>query len=389
MTESPGATRIASLVPIDERLDRANRLTDWLPGVTPLNVSEERERFLSAAARGLVYEPVFRYRAWDPAEAAAAVKALVDLDFSAVPAALRPEYEETRDDLAMRLELIRAFAADDNNAAVNEVSKRMFWPDDPEQLVAPARRALGSDTDAIQMVRETSPAVSSDAVATAVRKALADLAISWETVVDASSAARVRVSNETRQVFVGRDARFRESDIRKILVHEIDTHVVRAENGRRLWQFALFAVGTPRSEMVEEGMALINEQSESVARPHQLRVIALHVVGIAAAAALSFSETFRTVLPYFHGDEREAFDRVLRWKRGLRRQDRPGALWKDTVYFGGLERVQRYLAAGGTMAALYLGRYDDRRMPHEVTDLLQEFGRRPRPAPILPRFVRA
>jgi hypothetical protein len=383
MTTGPA---LSALAQIDLALHRAALATNWIASVTPLNVADERQRFLGAVREGRRYEPQFEYDTPELRDAILVVDELRRLDFGSVPVTLRDEYEAARDLARLELELIQALASADDER-VSRVSRNIYWPGDAGPLVDAARLALGPPLVPIQFREDNSPPVTPRAVADAIRDAVSASELGWQTTVDRSSTARVRVSEHTREIFVSQDARFTEADIRKLIVHEIETHVMRAENGRRLWRFRLFEIGTAGSEMVEEGMALLNEQTVGVSRPHQLRLIALHVIGIDLASRSSFFDTFQAVAPYFEVDAREAFDRVLRWKRGLRRQDRPNALWKDVVYFGGVQRVSDYFRRGGDMRALYFGRYDDRRMPADIALLLDEFGRGPEVHPLMPRFL--
>jgi hypothetical protein len=380
-------TPSAGLDAIDAVFERIHRLTDWAAVFTPVNAAAERRRFLDTLRAGGRSEPAFEYREPDLRAAGEAATALAALDLSGVPAPLRPEYEHARDLFDLQLRLLDAFARRDDDR-VGLLSRQLYWEADTRPLLDAAHAALSRAEAVPGTGRDPGLPVSADVVAAAVQRSLDDYGVAWTTRIDASSAARVRVSRSDRQVVLSRDARFREVDIRKIVVHEVETHVLRAENGRRLWRFGLYGLGTPVTERMEEGMALMNERTAGVARPDQARIVALHVVGIDTAATRGFSDTFEAVRPYV-ADDGEAFQRVVRWKRGLHDQRRPNAFWKDVVYFGGGLRLEAYLRAGGDLRELYLGRFDDRRAPGEVRALLDEFGRGPDISPMFPRSLQA
>lgn len=369
----------------DELLVRIDRLTEWGGQLTPSNQAAERERFLDAAAAGRTYEPAFEYDPVDVRQLEQLLGALQQLDLDRLPAELRAEYEGAVEAYATQLELVGAFAEGDDRR-VAELSARLYHASGDTGLVESAAVVLGSLGTPIDLRYADASEVDTGRVIASLQATLDDYGLDWR-IEAGRSAARLRVSTAERLIVVNENARFTDRDIRKITVHEIETHVLRCENGRRLWDFSLYEIGTPDTESIEEGLALTNERRVRVARPEYDRLIALHVVGIDIASRTTFSETFRTIEALFPDSPGDAFDRVVRWRRGARNQAEPFAFWKDVVYFGGLRRVDAFVRSGGNVKSLYYGRMNVERNVTAIEDLLARFGRIDRPPLLLPHFL--
>jgi hypothetical protein len=115
-------------------------------------------------------------------------------------------------------------------------------------------------------------------------------------------------------------------------VHEIGTHILRAENGKRQ-PFQMFVHGFPDYLSTEEGLAVINEERFGLLSNYMIKQYAARTI----AAKMSQTKSFREVYDYlvnFLGPG-EVFKIVLRAKRGIEDTSKPGGYPKDFVYLKG------------------------------------------------------
>ncbi|MFQ5475261.1 MAG: tyrosine/phenylalanine carboxypeptidase domain-containing protein, partial [Candidatus Nanoarchaeia archaeon] len=84
-----------------------------------------------------------------------------------------------------------------------------------------------------------------------------------------SSSAAVLVSQ--RKIFLKKGQLFSRHYINRLIFHEIGTHVLRAENGKRQ-PFKVFHYGLPHYLGTEEGLAVVNEERFGLLNPKVLKI---------------------------------------------------------------------------------------------------------------------
>jgi hypothetical protein len=175
----------------------------------------------------------------------------------------------------------------------------------------------------------------------------------WSIELDRIMTARVLVDSAKRLLRLHPDANFHVRDLRRLVVHEIDVHVLRGENGSRQ-ALRCFETGLPGSLLTEEGLAIVAEEVAGVSTPGVLsrQVEVLRAVDHARRAGIE--EVYRAL------SERvgpaTAWGIVMRIKRGLADPNEPGVYAKDTVYLRGRIRLRAWLEAGGSIGDLYVGK---------------------------------
>ncbi|HMQ55943.1 MAG TPA: DUF1704 domain-containing protein, partial [Anaerolineae bacterium] len=132
-------------------------------------------------------------------------------------------------------------------------------------------------------------------------------------------------------------------------------------------------------EELQEGLAVLAEfLVGGLSRP-RLRLLAGRVV---AAQCLiegaTFIETFRVLYRTYGFSQRTAFTVTMRIYRG-------GGLTKDAVYLRGLVAVLKYIAEGGQLDPLFVGKIAADHVP-----IIKELQWRQvlRPTPLYPRYMR-
>jgi len=151
-------------------------------------------------------------------------------------------------------------------------------------------------------------------------------------------------------VLVGADLGVPESRVDALLSHEIGTHVVTYFNGRSQ-PFQQLYVGLPGYEELQEGLAVLGEYLVGGLSEDRLKLLAARVLAAEMMIdGATFIDLFR-VLTHQHGfQRRSAFGIATRIVRG-------GGLTKDAVYLRGLSKVMKYLAQGGPIERLFVGKF--------------------------------
>ncbi|MBI5398090.1 DUF1704 domain-containing protein [Candidatus Woesearchaeota archaeon] len=181
-----------------------------------------------------------------------------------------------------------------------------------------------------------------------------------------SSLAAVSVADKC--VFIRKDACFSHQYIQRLIVHEIGTHVLRAENGRAQ-PFRIFLSGFPQYLATEEGLAVFNEERFGLLSAETMRLYAARAIAVKMSQDRSFSKIYKYFLERLGDDA--AFKLALRVKRGLADTSKRGGFPKDFVYLEGYFTVKKFLEDKGELQDLYWGKIGVEHAPllTEVTGL--------------------
>ena len=199
----------------------------------------------------------------------------------------------------------------------------------------------------------------------------------WVVEADPVMSARVLVDGAKRVIRVRNKSRFRQRDLQRLVVHELDVHAQRSMNGRAQ-QLNCFATGLPGSLATEEGLAMVAEEVSGTSSPGVLSRQIEVVRAIDHAKTAGFKEVYQTLL------ERVvpglAWGICLRIKRGLADPSIPGVYAKDSVYLAGRTQVRAWLDAGGDISHMYVGKVG---LHHPVEQWLNDGWIKSQPVPAL------
>ena len=185
-----------------------------------------------------------------------------------------------------------------------------------------------------------------------IRLAFKTLGFNWRLLnKDLITSARVNPLKQTLEL--RKKERFSEKYVRRLIVHEIGTHAVRAENGR-LQPLLVFLHGLPGYLETEEGLAAYSEYLTGVLDNSTLRNYAGRVAAIHHALSHDFLSTYKHMKKFFR--DKIAWKLTLRAKRGLKDTSLPGAYTKDVIYLRGFLAVKKYIQKGGDITKLYVGK---------------------------------
>ena len=145
------------------------------------------------------------------------------------------------------------------------------------------------------------------------------------------------ISATSTKIRIGSQVSRSEKDIRRLIVHEIDSHCIQATNAKKYLLPHLRSIKTLNQMILGEGLAVYNEYRTNTltnwaARNYILRLLAVEL------ASENFRSIFDAMLEHVPPDE--AFTIALRVKRGLKDTSKPGGYLKDSVYYSGFRWIE-------------------------------------------------
>ncbi len=318
-----------------DQLVELRREIDQSRYMTPTNRAEQLELFLEAWDEGRAHNPQFEYESL-PTEVVRRVEQLRDVIEVSGPwtARVAQDLDQTHQELT----LLRSR----DPGAMTEASMRAYGPLSPE-AAAEARSIVAAEPVPVEP-RE----LTAGEAAALLRDALARVGLDrWRVTSEQPIHADMSVSNSRQEVRVRPEAMFSPGSVRRLLVHEIGTHVFRTENGSRQ-PIRLLGVGLIGYMATEEGLAAHNEERAGVSSPTVMRKYALRVLATTIAISSPFSEVAETLAG--HLTPLDVFSMVTRVKRGFTDTGVPGAHVKDKVYLEGFLAVREAMAADPSTA---------------------------------------
>ena len=334
-------------IAIDHQLADATSSIRFLLDVTPVNLIEARNTFLS---EGTTPEFVYGPLADDPAVietrlAAIAIEAVEDAALAGIVASKRHELE-------LQLRMLRCRGSEE----FLELSVQLYGPVSPA-LVGEAEALLTQvpppRTEGGDRLEATAFARLAEAELALYRAVHPDLSVRVELRDDSSG---VMVSNGN--LLIAPTAVVPSHRVYALLQHEIGTHIVTHVNGSSQ-PLRLLGAGLAGYDETQEGLAVLAEHLAGGFSARRLRQLAARVVAVHQMCA---GEKFPTVHRYLLDSgvsRREAFTITMRVFRS-------GGLTKDAVYLRGLRDVIAYVGAGGDLEVLWLGKMALSDVPHLV-----------------------
>lgn len=309
-----------------EELQKPLRVERYM---APVNRDEEKQKLLTAHAHSEPYNPQFTFRAtpegWD--------KPLREFSHDLDSKASVWEQWLYRD-AEKTLQSLRAAETHDP-ASITEISLDSYGRPSPN-LIEAAHEVLATKFENPQ--ERTTP---TQEVAEYMREALAKARLTeWTVIVDEAMNARMSVRGVEKQVKIREGEFFTPRAIKRLLVHEIGTHVFRSVNGNAQ-PLRVLRLGLEGYLATEEGLATYHENRYGVQDSNDQRRYALRVL----AAHMSLSGSFYDAFAYIaqHTTIDEAFEIVVRAKRGFQDTSVRGSHVKDIVYLQGLLMVSAHL----------------------------------------------
>jgi len=177
----------------------------------------------------------------------------------------------------------------------------------------------------------------------------------WRVILKENLVANC-VTNKDKKIFIKKSSLFSQKRVKSLIIHEIETHLLTAENGIRQ-KYKLFNRGFANYWTTQEGLAIYNSEAQSGESDDDFS----QKTGLAEAIYLALHSPFSEV--YSKLKERgltgdNAFRMALRVKRGLTDTAKPGAFTKDYLYYRGRLEVKEFIENGGELKDLYYGKFN-------------------------------
>jgi len=333
--------------------------------LNPINTQEEYDIFL---AHNGAYNPQFKYNTVDVSDE---IQALKQLDIP-TSTALGMLFSLIRDDLLEEAQALQHVGTDTFlvSKTYGELSQEEL--DDINQLLATFEQEQEPSVD--------EKTFSATVFGKRIEKKLQQYALDgWTITYSPHALSRTSISKDSKIITIKEDEQFTEKDMQKLLIHEIETHVLRWHNGM-MQPYSIFSVGTHQYLATEEGLAWYNETAQCVANEHALRGFAIMALASHLAKTKGFAEIFKIIQPHVQDDEK-TYRIVTRVKRGLGDTSKPGGYLKDHTYYQGAKQIEAFVANGGNITDLYAGKIT-------IEDIQLCSEQIIKPAQILPEFLK-
>jgi len=338
---------------VTERLEKLRLPTALV--FTPLNLEIEKKKFFDSDT----YNPYFKYRIVKNSnekvlEELSKVEEISDID---------PRVSQFYIDLIKSKEQANELMhAVGNNQKVTDISKDRFGVPS-EKLYRNACRVLRSVVKNYKLVK--SPSLSKenflkyDDIVTIFDLVFEELGLNdWKVYKSLNiSKNGMKVGIKRKQILVNPEIQKSKFKLKKSIVHEVGTHVLRSINGFNSNFSALGNANLPSYLDIEEGLATWNESEMGVLTELGLKKKAALVYAVKNGESMTFRELYNCLLAVF--PDYVAFDTTYRVKRGLSETAKPGIYTKDIVYFRGFRKVKKALEANSSIySRLYSGKID-------------------------------
>ncbi len=326
---------------VENKLVKADRELDLISSkisfyaINPINVEEEKKKFFASKT----YQPQFKYTPYRENLSKLRERiSLVETDKTIVGEIL----EDIKKSYIDKTYLLENRG---NNEQFTNYSKKIYGTV-PKKLKRIAQDFMGFKQE------KEAPVFSSKQVVRKFRIAFLKYGFPWD-VSEKDMIANAAVKLNTKEIFIKKDTWFSKRFVKRLIVHEIGTHVARAENGE-MQPYLFFKRGLPGYLMIEEGLAVLNEELNKCSNKYILKLYAGRVLAVDYALRKGFRETFNELNKYF--SKEISFRLTLRAKRGLGDTSHPGACTKDLNYLKGYIALKDFISEGGDINKLYYGK---------------------------------
>ena len=301
---------------------------------TPTNLDAEKKKFFNSDT----YNPQFQYRIVKNINRDILKKLSLVEEISDVDPRISEFYIKLIESKKEANDLMYAVG---DNELVTEISMNRYGKPS-SKLFRNACRVLRGKVDAYNLV-ERKPVereiLKYDEINKVFEVVFKELGLDGWAVDKSMNIAKngVKVGVKTKKVLVDPNIQRSKFKLRKTIVHEVGTHVLRANNGLKSGFEALGKPNLPSYLDVEEGLATWNENNLGLLTEDWLKKKAALVYALYIGEDMSFRELYNCMLGSL--PKYASFDVVYRIKRGLSDTSYGGLYGKDVAYFRGFRRV--------------------------------------------------
>lgn len=318
---------------------------------TPINLESEKRKFMESET----YSPVFKYKK---------VKSDNDRVFKELSSVEVVEGVDPRiSDFYLKLieskiEVEEMLKNVGDNRKITEISKSRFKKPS-NRLFKNASLVLRGKVDSYNLVekKKTPREYGFSDIESIMKMFLNELGLEDWNVVRSKRIANegMKVGVKRKEVLLSDDISRSAHDLRRSIVHEIGTHVVRSYNGLNSGVPVLYKPNLPEYQDIEEGLATYNEEIMKTLTYDTLKRKATFTWLLYWGEDVSFRDLFNSMSAFLARNL--AFDFAYRVKRGLGDTSLPGLYYKDVAYFRGYRKVRKAIERDGSLyEKLYAGK---------------------------------
>lgn len=306
---------------------------------TPTNLESEKKKFFNSDT----YNPIFEYRIVKNNNAEilrklSKVKEIVDID-----PRISDFYVQLIDSKREANDLMYAVG---NNESVTDLSVNRYGKPN-EKLFRNAARVLRGKMDSYGVIKhgniKNDEILDHDQIVRIFNTTFEELGLEGWSVNESINSTKngVKIGIKKKEVLVGPNIERSRFKLRKTLVHEVGTHVLRAHNGLKCGIPALSNANLPEYLDIEEGLATWNENNIGLLTDKWLKNKAALTWAIYLGEDLSFRELYNVLLAVL--PKYSAFDVTYSVKKGMGDTHDRGIYSKNIVYFRGFRKVKKKL----------------------------------------------
>lgn len=322
---------------------------------TPTNLEIEKKKFFESDS----YEPQFIYRIIKNKNNEIFKKLSSVKEISDVDPRISDFYIKLIDSKKDSSDLMHSVG---NNELVTDISLKKYGKPSPK-LFRNSARVLRGKVDSYNLVdmkkAKADDMLNYDEIADIFNSVFVELGLNDWSVAKSMNIAKngAKVGIKRKEILLDPKIERSKFKLKKTIVHEVGTHVLRSVNGSKSGFDALSNANLPSYLDVEEGLATWNESDMNLLTLKWLKKKAALTWAIYIGEQYTFRELYNSVLGVL--PKYSAFNTVYRVKRGLGDTSYPGIYTKDIVYFRGFRKVSRMLKKEPSLyEKLYAGKID-------------------------------
>lgn len=325
---------------------------------TPTNLKEEKKRFFDSDS----YEPYFEYRVVknknnDLFRELSTLKRISDVD-----PRISDFYIKLIEEKKLVSDLMHSVGS---NALVTELSLKKYKAPSVK-LFRNSARVMRGKFDKYDIVLnkklDRGRKLSYEQIEKVFNVVFDSLGLDGWSIAPSKKISKngIKVGIKRKQILVDSNITRSEFKLKKTIIHEVGTHVLRSMNGFNTGFPALGNANLSSYLDIEEGLATWNEESMGYLTDTWLKKKAGMTWAIYLGERLSFRQLYNALSGTFL--KYSSWDIAYRVKRGLGDTSYPGIYAKDIVYFRGFRKVKRILDKDPNMyQKLYAGKIDVKR----------------------------
>ena len=325
---------------IDNFLFESYKKVNMYKYLTPINLLEENGKFLEKYESGIEYNPIYEYKNnindYDSEFILNTIfkyrKELEQIKFESNYNLLLKREIKMLEDLENMIYLSKNIGIVDSE--IDLYSKKIYGEPNNE-LIEKAEIILENESKENEVFNYNAKECKE-----LFEGVLKEFNLNWDIKINKIQSSKINVIPEEKVININEKVMFSKNDLKRLVVHEIGTHVLRAENGSKQ-PYKMFSIECGRVLYTEEGLATVNEEEYDVLDKSTFRLYAGRVIAVSECMKKSFYEAFRVLLNYFNSEE--ALSIISRIKRGTKYTKNPNAFVKDYIYLDGYYKVKKFL----------------------------------------------